>query len=100
MPFEDGDIRPYDLVSMIKLTGHASPETLFQYYIHSFSVVQAHAVSRMKTIGFDQPLPDVTISKLVPRMKSSASRAKLNTRTLEGIYSAVSTERCIVAATG
>lgn len=50
MPCEDGEIRPYDLVSMTKLSGHASPEVFFQYYVHSFSVVQAHAVKRIRSL--------------------------------------------------
>lgn len=91
LPFDDGDVRPYDLVSMIKLTGHASPETLLRYYVHSFSIIQIHAARLMRTQGFERPLPDATIARLIPGMKSSASRAKLRTRTLDGIISTILT---------
>ena len=85
IPHQDGDIRPYDLVSMIKLTGHASPSTLFQYYVHSFSVVQEHAVSIMSSPIGDLRLAGNVIAKLVPRLSSSASRAKLSSPTVHGI---------------
>ena len=86
-PLGDGNVRPYDLVSLIKITGHASPETLFQYYIHSFSLVQSHEVNRLRTPIAKKRLNDRAIGALVPRMKSSASRAKLKSRTIDGISS-------------
>lgn len=88
-PLGDGDVRPYDLVSLIKITGHASPETLFQYYIHSFSLVQAHAMSKIDSPMKNKRLDDRVIARLVPRMKSSASRARLKSRTIDGISSVV-----------
>ena len=76
LPIDDGDIRPYDLISMIKLTGHASPTVLFNYYIHSAFVIQKHAVE-MADRQFPPPCPsDRVLKALVPRMKSSRSRAK------------------------
>jgi len=82
MPKEDGDIRPYDLISIIKLTGHAGPEVLFQYYVHSFSSVQAHAVRQIRSPVSDVPLSGQLQAKLSPRMKSPATRAKYGARTL------------------
>jgi integrase len=76
MPFEDGEVRPYDLVSMTKLTGHASPETLFQYYFHSFSIVQAHAVHRIRSAAEDVALTSERMSCLLPRARSSSTIAK------------------------
>jgi integrase len=82
MPEEDGEIRPYDLVSMTKLTGHASPETLFQFYVHSFSVVQAHAVRNIKSPVSGAVMSDALRRALVPRRRSSSSRARDNQRHL------------------
>jgi integrase len=82
MPEEDGEIRPYDLVSMTKLTGHASPETLFQFYVHSFSVVQAHAVRNIKSPVSGAVMSDALRRALVPRRRSSSSRARDNERHL------------------
>ncbi len=98
MPLEDGEIRPYDFISMIKLTGHASPETLFQYYVHSFSVVQFHAVAQMDKSVLQDRLSDSVIARLVPKLKSSASRMKLASRTIGGIYSAISNESRLSAS--
>ncbi|MCU7805628.1 MAG: site-specific integrase [Candidatus Thiodiazotropha sp. (ex Lucinoma borealis)] len=82
MPLEDGEIRPYDLVSMTKLTGHASPETLFQYYIHSFSLTQSHAVRRINSPVSDIAITDALLKALVPRMKSPSSRVGFTRRQL------------------
>ena len=76
MPFEDGEVRPYDLVSMTKLTGHASPETLFQYYVHSFSIVQAHAANLIRSVAEDLTLTSESLSCLLPRAKSPSTIAK------------------------
>ena len=76
-PEDDGEIRPYDLISLIKLTGHASPETLFRYYIHLSYILQEHAV-RMADERFPPACPsNRTLTLLLPNMKSSASRAAL-----------------------
>lgn len=82
MPIEDGEIRPYDLVSMTKLTGHASPETLFQFYVHSFSLVQSHAVRQIKSPVSGIVMTDALLRALVPGMRSSSSRAAAGRRRL------------------
>jgi hypothetical protein len=82
MPIEDGEIRPYDLVSMTKLTGHASPETFFQYYVHSFSLVQSHAVRQIKSPVSGMAMSDALLKALVPGMRSSSSRALVKQRHL------------------
>lgn len=74
--YEDGDIRPFDLISMTKLTGHASPETLFQYYVHTYSIVQAHAAKRIRSVVDDLVLTSECVSCLLPRARSSSTIAK------------------------
>jgi integrase len=74
MPYEDGDIRPYDMVSIVKLTGHASPETLLQYYVHSFWVLQAHAMGQSRSILESVDVSGGEIAQLLPRMRSSRGK--------------------------
>jgi hypothetical protein len=74
--YEDGDIRPFDLISMTKLTGHASPETLFQYYVHTYSIVQAHAVKQVRSAVDEIALTSECLSGLLPRARSSSTIAK------------------------
>lgn len=93
MPREDGyknggkdqNARPYDLISMTKLTGHSVPEVLFQYYIHSYSVIQAHAVRQIRSPVAEIHLSGKLQAHLIPRMRSSASRAKYAARTLQDL---------------
>ena len=70
-PADDGDTRPYDLISLIKLSGHASPVTLFRYYIHSSYILQEHSV-RMADERYPPACPtDRTLTVLLPNMRSS-----------------------------
>jgi integrase len=85
MPYEDGEIRPYDLISMIKLTGHASPETLFQYYVHTFGVIQSHAMRSCHSLIENIEVQASDIALLLPRMRSSKSRANIANKTLGGL---------------
>lgn len=80
---EDRNTRPYDLISMIKLTGHSTPEVLFQYYIHSYSVIQEHAVHQIRSPVAQVHLSGKLKAALIPGMRSSASRAKHGARTLQ-----------------
>ena len=80
---EDRNARPYDLISMTKLTGHSAPVVLFQYYIHSYSVIQAHAVRQIRSPVAEIHLSGSLQARLMPRMRSSASRAKYAARTLQ-----------------
>ena len=74
---DDGNIRPYDLILMVKLTGHSSPDMLFSFYVHSAFLVQKHAVDLADRDLAPPCPPDGVLMALVPKMKSSASRAKL-----------------------
>lgn len=85
LPGQEGDARPSDLIVMIKVTGHATPRTLFIYYIHSYTLVHAHTVERLAQSYLDEKFSDGEIRSLVPGMRSSASRARLNDRTIGGI---------------
>lgn len=85
MPHEDGEIRPHDLISMIKLTGHASPATLFQYYVHTFGVVQSHAMRSRHSLIENTEVQASDIALLLPRMRSSKSRANIANSTLGGL---------------
>ncbi len=85
LPGQEGKIRPYDLVTMIKITGHASPRTLFVYYVHSYAIVHSHTVNRIARGTLDESFTDKEIMHLVPGMRSSASRARLKNKTILGI---------------
>ena len=85
MPQEDGEIRPHDLISMIKLTGHANPETLFQYYVHTFGVIQSHAMRSCHSLIENIEVRASDIALLLPRMKSSKSRTNIANKTLGGL---------------
>jgi len=82
---EDRNARPYDLTSMIKLTGHSTPEVLFQYYIHSYSVIQAHAIRQIRSPVAEICLSGKLQARLIPCRQSSASRAKYPARTLQDL---------------
>ena len=75
---ESGTTRPCDFVSMIKLTGHASPNILFTVYVHSAYVVQRHAIREADRLD-PPPCPtDKVLTALSPwKMRSPASRARL-----------------------
>lgn len=73
---EDGEHTPYDLISIIKLTGHSSPAVMFQYYVHSFSEVQAHTASQLSSWVGELELNGKQIARLLPKIASSATRVK------------------------
>ena len=81
----EGDARPYDLISLIKITGHATPGTFFVYYVHSYSLVHEHTVMRIASDYRAESFSDKVIQALVPGMRSSASRARLKEKTLQEI---------------
>lgn len=74
---EDGPHPPYDLILITKLTGHSTPAVMFQYYVHSFSEVQAHTSKNLTSWFGDVALSGSQVAKLIPWMKSSATRAKI-----------------------
>lgn len=81
-PHEDGDVRPYDLITMIKLTGHANPEPMFLFYVHTLSIVQAHEVANRSSILEGVPVTGAAVAELLPKMRSPKSRAANPCRTL------------------
>ena len=76
-PVDDRAARPYDLLSMIKLSGHASPTTFFRFYVHSAFVVQRHAVRLADARCPPKCPPNRTLRLLVPKRMSSASLARM-----------------------
>ena len=81
---DDGSIRPYDLILMVKLTGHSSPDMFFYFYVHSAFCVQKHAVELADRELAPPCPPDRVLMSLVPKMKSAASRAKMRKTWVSG----------------
>jgi len=77
------------LVRFAKLIGHLGPRTLFSTYIHSYHIVQQHAMERMSAIYGARKLNGKTIAAIVPKMKSSASQTKLPDKSINGIHAYV-----------
>jgi len=73
------------LVRFTKLIGHLGPRTMFCTYIHTFHIVQNHAMKRMSGIYGERTLNGKTIAALVPKMKSRASQAKLADKSINSI---------------
>ena len=85
-PYQEGPSgQPQDLISMINITGHATPGTFFTYYVHSYSLVHADTVDRVAMTYLDKTFRDRVIKALVPGMRSSASRARLKKKTIREI---------------
>ena len=76
-PIDDGETRPYDLISMIKLSGHASPVTFFRFYVHSGYLAQEHAVSLADTRCPPECPPNRVLRLLVPKRASPGSLARM-----------------------
>ncbi|RMH48174.1 MAG: hypothetical protein D6694_00805, partial [Gammaproteobacteria bacterium] len=73
------------LVRLTKLMGHLGPRVTFSTYIHTFHVVQAHAMRRLSSIHGARELPGKSIAILVPKMKTRHSQAKLKDKSINGI---------------
>lgn len=61
----------------MRVMGHATTNTLFQVYIHSFDAVLFHALQRVQQDKENQKLSGKVIKALIPNMSSSSSRAQL-----------------------
>lgn len=85
LPGQEENVRASDLVVIIKVTGHASPLTLFVYYVHSYTLVHQHTVSRISEGYLDDTFSNCELELLIPGMRSSASRAQLADRTIRGL---------------
>lgn len=74
-----------DLVKFSKVIGHSGQTTMFSTYIHSFDVIQCHAMSRMSAIQGSKKLNGETIAALVYKMKDRHNHTKLPRRTINDI---------------
>ncbi|HKI59400.1 MAG TPA: hypothetical protein VKA23_00045, partial [Mariprofundaceae bacterium] len=73
------------LIRLCKLIGHLGPRTLFRTYIHTFHIIQFHAMERLSEVIGQRELNGRTISALVPKMKTRQSHLKLPGRTINNI---------------
>lgn len=77
-PIPDSNITAF--VHIMKLFGHKTTTTLFQVYIHSFDAVIQHALRKSQEADNEEIILGKLIAKLVPKMRSSKSQAKLKSR--------------------
>ena len=63
------------LIRLSKLMGHLGQQTTFRTYIHTFHVIQAHAMKRISSVFGDEELNGKTIGALLPKRKSGTTRA-------------------------
>jgi len=73
------------LIRLSKLIGHLGARTMFNCYIHTFHLLQSHAMKRISIVYGERTLNGKTISALVPKMHSKTSQAKLLSKTINGI---------------
>jgi site-specific recombinase XerD len=67
------------LEELSRLMGHADPSTLFQNYAHTFDRIQADLQNTLAVnLGSEIHLNREVVAQLIPNMKSSRSRAKLD----------------------
>ncbi len=71
------DEEPSDIIRLIKLIGHATTDTFFISYIHSFHVILQEVVDRMNKSINVRRLSNKIVANLVPRMRHSVSQNKL-----------------------
>jgi len=73
------------LVRLSKLIGHLGPRTMFSTYVHTFHLIQAHAMNRMSEIYGQRTLNGKTIAAIVPKMKTRHSQARIKDKSINGV---------------
>ncbi|ATX79670.1 Phage integrase family protein [Mariprofundus aestuarium] len=70
------------LIRLSKLMGHLGQQTTFRTYIHTFHVIQSHAMKRVSSVFGEEELTGATINALLPGKKSATTRASMKDKSI------------------